>query len=202
MKVLCNECKGLRLNPVSLEVEYKEKNFGRLLETTVDDALILFEMIPKARSILDTLIACGLGYLTLGQEMISLSGGEAQRIKLSAELAKRGTGKTLYLLDEPTTGLHFEDIKKLLLVLHRLVDKGNTMIIIEHNTDVIKNGDYIIDLGPEAGEHGGEIVAEGTPEEVAKNRSSYTGKYLVLAKKDNKPDITTKTNKKNTNRKK
>jgi len=178
VKVICEECKGMRLNPVSLEVEYRGKHFGQLLETTIDEAYHLFEMIPKARLIFDTLIACGLAYLTLGQQMTSLSGGEAQRIKLSAELAKRSTGKTLYLLDEPTTGLHFEDIKKLLSVLHTLVDKGNTMIIIEHNLDIIKNADYLIDLGPEAGDKGGYLVAEGIPEEVAKHPTSYTAKHL------------------------
>lgn len=180
VKIACQECKGLRLNPVSLEVEYKGKSFGKLLETTIDEASQLFEMIPKAKLIFDTLIACGLGYLTLGQEMVSLSGGEAQRIKLSAELAKRSTGKTLYLLDEPTTGLHFEDIKKLLIVLHKLVDKGNTMIIIEHNLDIIKNADYLIDLGPSAGEKGGQIVAFGTPEQVARHPSSLIAPFLKL----------------------
>lgn len=178
VKIVCEDCKGLRLNPVSLEVDYAGKNLGQLLDTTVDDARIVFENHPRITRILDTLISVGLGYLKLGQEMASLSGGEAQRIKLSRELAKRSTGKTLYLLDEPTTGLHSDDIKKLLGVLHRLVDKGNTMVIIEHNLDVIKNADYIIDLGPDAGEHGGEIVTTGSPEEVASNPNSWTGKYL------------------------
>lgn len=178
VKVCCEDCRGLRLNPVSLEVFYAGKNFGQYLDTTVDEARKIFENHPRIVRILDTLIAVGLGYLKLGQEMATLSGGEAQRIKLSRELAKRSTGKTLYLLDEPTTGLHSEDIKKLLVVLHKLVDKGNTIVIIEHNMDVIKNADYIIDLGPEAGEFGGEIIGKGTPEQIIKNKKSWTGKYL------------------------
>ena len=148
------------------------------MTSTVDEARHVFENHPRITRILDTLISVGLGYLKLGQEMATLSGGEAQRIKLSRELAKRSTGKTLYLLDEPTTGLHSDDIKKLLEVLHKLVDKGNTMVIIEHNLDVIKNADYMIDLGPDAGERGGSCMAVGTPEEIAKNPNSVTGKYL------------------------
>lgn len=178
VKVVCEDCKGMRLNPVSLEVTYAGKNLGQYLDTTVEEARAVFENHPRITRILDTLISVGLGYLKLGQEMASLSGGEAQRIKLSRELAKRSSGKTIYLLDEPTTGLHSDDIKKLMVVLNKLVDKGNTMVIIEHNMDVIKNADYIIDLGPEAGEKGGEIVCTGTPEEVAKNKASWTGKYL------------------------
>jgi excinuclease ABC subunit A len=178
VKVVCEDCKGMRLNPVSLEIMYAGKNLGQYLDSTVDEVRAVFENHPRITRILDTLISVGLGYLKLGQEMASLSGGEAQRIKLSRELAKRSSGKTIYLLDEPTTGLHSDDTKKLLGVLHKLVDKGNTMVIIEHNTDVIKNADYMIDLGPEAGERGGNIIAEGTPEEVAKNPDSWTGKYL------------------------
>ncbi len=178
VKVVCEECQGLRLNPVSLEVTYQGRNFGQYLDMTVDEARHIFENHPRITRILDTLIAVGLGYLKLGQETASLSGGEAQRIKLSRELAKRSSGKTLYLLDEPTTGLHSDDIKKLLQVLHKLVDKGNTMIVIEHNLDMIKNGDFVIDLGPDAGERGGEVVAIGTPEEIVKNPNSVTGKYL------------------------
>jgi len=178
IKVVCEDCKGLRLNPVSLEVTYSGKNFGQYLDTTVDDARVVFQNHPRITRILDTLIAVGLGYLKLGQEIASLSGGEAQRIKLSRELAKRSSGKTLYLLDEPTTGLHSDDIKKLLAVLHKLVDKGNTMVIIEHNLDMIKNADYIIDLGPEAGDQGGEIVTLGSPEVVARDPNSWTGRYL------------------------
>ncbi|NGX46174.1 MAG: hypothetical protein K940chlam2_01359, partial [Chlamydiae bacterium] len=178
VKVTCDECRGLRLNPVSLEIRYQGKNFGQLLDMTVTEARELFAVLPKAKRIFDTLISVGLGYLKLGQEMASLSGGEAQRMKLSRELSRRTTGKTLYLLDEPTTGLHPEDINTLLKVLQRLVDKGNTMIVIEHNTDVIKNADHIIDLGPEAGAKGGELICQGTPAEIAAHPSSYTGKYL------------------------
>lgn len=178
VKVVCDQCKGLRLNPVSLEVTYEGKNFGQLLNMTVEEARQFFEIIPKARRIFDTLISVGLGYLKLGQEIATLSGGEAQRMKLSRELSHRGTGKTLYLLDEPTTGLHPDDCVKLLKLIHRLVDKGNTLIMIEHNLDMIKNCDYLIDLGPGAGEQGGEIVCQGTPEIVAHDPFSLTGKYL------------------------
>lgn len=179
VKVVCEDCQGLRLNPVSLQVNYSGKNFGQYLDMTVDDVRKIFENHPRITRPLDTLISVGLGYLKLGQEMASLSGGEAQRIKLSRELAKRSTGRTLYLLDEPTTGLHPDDIKKLLGVLQHLVDKGNTMVIIEHNLDVIKNADYIIELGPEAGEEGGEIVCTGTPEQVAAHKTSWTARYLT-----------------------
>ncbi len=178
VRVKCDQCNGLRLNPVSLEVEYQGKSFGQLLDMTVEETLLTFQMIPKARRIMETLISVGLGYLKLGQEIATLSGGEAQRMKLSRELAHRGTGKTLYLLDEPTTGLHPDDIEKLLALLHRLVDKGNTMIMIEHNIDMIKSCDFLFDLGPGAGEAGGKIIATGTPEQVAKNQKSLTGKYL------------------------
>lgn len=178
IKVVCEDCKGMRLNPVSLEVLYDGKNLGQYLDSTVDEARVAFQNHPRIIRILDTLISVGLGYLKLGQEMASLSGGEAQRIKLSRELSKRSTGKTLYLLDEPTTGLHSDDIKKLLVVLQKLVNKGNTMIIIEHNLDIIKNADYIIDLGPDAGMHGGAVVCEGTPEEVAEHPTSWTAKGL------------------------
>lgn len=178
VKVVCPECKGMRLNPVSLEVKYEGKNLGQYLDLTVDEARVAFQNHPRITRILDTLISVGLGYLKLGQEIVSLSGGEAQRLKLSRELVKRATGKTLYLLDEPTTGLHSDDIKKLLKVLHQLVDRGNTMVIIEHNLDIIKNADYVIDLGPEAGERGGQLICVGTPEEVAEDCNSYTAKYL------------------------
>ncbi len=151
---------------------------GQYLDSTVDEARHTFQNHPRIIRILDTLISAGLGYLRLGQEMASLSGGEAQRIKLSRELAKRSSGKTLYLLDEPTTGLHNDDINKLLEVLHKLVDKGNTMVIIEHHLDVIKNADYIIDLGPDTGENGGELVCCGTPKEAAKHPKSWTEHYL------------------------
>lgn len=178
IRVVCDECKGQRLNPVSLEVQYAGKNFGQYLELTVDEAKLAFQNHPRIVRILDTLISVGLGYLKLGQEIATLSGGEAQRLKLSRELAKRSTGKTLYILDEPTTGLHSDDIIKLLNVLHRLIDKGNTMIIIEHNMDILKNADYIIDLGPGAGEEGGEIIGKGAPEKIIENADSLTGKYL------------------------
>jgi len=176
--IQCEECGGQRLNPSSLEVQYQEKNLGQILQLTAEEARALFPNHPRIVRILDTLISVGLGYLKLGQEIATLSGGEAQRIKLSRELAKRSTGKTLYLMDEPTTGLHSDDICKLLNVLHRLVDKGNTMIIIEHHLDMIKNADYIVDLGPEAGEKGGEVVCVGTPDQIAKNPRSHTGRYL------------------------
>lgn len=178
VRVECEDCKGLRLNPVSLEVNYAGKNFGEYLQLTVDEARLAFANHPRIVRPLDTLISVGLGYLRLGQEMATLSGGEAQRIKLSRELAKRSTGKTLYLLDEPTTGLHPDDIKRLLGVLQRLVDKGNTMIIIEHNLDVIRNADYLIELGPEAGEAGGQIVFSGTPEELVKHPTAWTAHFL------------------------
>lgn len=178
VQVKCDGCEGMRLNPLSLQVQYKGLNFGQLLDTTVDEARRLFETNKRVTRILDTLIDVGLGYLKLGQEMATLSGGEAQRIKLSRELAKRSTGRTLYLLDEPTTGLHSDDIKKLLKVLQRLVDKGNSMVVIEHNIDFINNCDWVIDLGPDAGAHGGKIVAQGTPETVAKHPTSFTGYYL------------------------
>ena len=150
-----------------------------MLESTVSDALPVLENIPLVKQKLQTLVDVGLGYIHLGQSAVTLSGGEAQRIKLARELSKRQTGKTLYLLDEPTTGLHFDDVKKLLEVLHRLTDLGNTAIIIEHNLDVIRNADWIIDLGPEGGEEGGRIIAQGTPEQIARNKKSYTGQALA-----------------------
>ena len=178
VKVVCEDCGGLRLNPTSLEVLYQGKNFGQYLDSTVDECRHVFADHPRIVRILDTLIAVGLGYLKLGQEIASISGGEAQRIKLSRELAKRQTGKTLYLMDEPTTGLHSDDIAKLLVVLHQLANKGNTLVIIEHNTDIIHNADYIIDLGPDAGEAGGEIVAQGTLKQILAHPTSLTAKYL------------------------
>lgn len=178
IRTLCEDCKGLRLNPVSLEVAYQGLNLGQILKKTVEEARVIFENHPKICRILDTLISVGLGYLQLGQEMNTLSGGEAQRIKLSRELAKRSSGRTLYLFDEPTTGLHNEDIAKLLKVLNQLVDKGNTVIMIEHNLDMMKNADHILDLGPEGGEAGGYIVASGTVNEIIHSPESWTGKYL------------------------
>jgi excinuclease ABC subunit A len=176
--VPCEVCKGKRYNRETLEVKYRGKSIADLLDMTVDEALSFFEMIPPIRRKLQTLADVGLGYIHLGQSATTLSGGEAQRVKLATELSKIGTGNTLYLLDEPTTGLHFEDIKMLLNVLNRLVDRGNTVVVIEHNLDVMKTADYIIDLGPEGGDAGGWVVAEGTPEEVAEVVESYTGQFL------------------------
>ena len=180
----CEECKGTRYNRETLEVKYRGKSIAEVLAMSVEEALELFRNIPSIRQKLETLSAVGLDYIKVGQSSTTLSGGEAQRIKLTRELAKRATGKTVYLLDEPTTGLHFHDVKKLIAVLDALVEKGNSVIVIEHNLDVIKSADHLIDLGPEGGDGGGRIIAEGTPEEIARCRKSYTGKYLksVLAK--------------------
>lgn len=178
MYVMCQECKGNRYNRETLEVTYKGKNIANILDMSVEEAHNFFRNIPQIERILRTLRDVGLGYMRLGQSSTTLSGGEAQRVKLAAELAKRATGKTLYILDEPTVGLHFADIKNLLNILNRLCDMGNTVLVIEHNLDVIKTADYIIDLGPEGGEGGGEVVAAGTPEEVTAEERSYTGKYL------------------------
>jgi len=177
--VVCEVCGGRRYNQETLAVKYKGHSIADLLETPVSEALAVLENIPQVRQRLETLADVGLGYLHLGQSAVTLSGGEAQRIKLARELSKRQTGRTLYLLDEPTTGLHFDDVRKLLEVLHRLTDLGNTIIIIEHNLDVIRNADWITDLGPEGGEDGGRIVAQGTPEQVARNKRSYTGQALA-----------------------
>jgi excinuclease ABC subunit A len=177
--VLCEVCGGKRYNHETLAVKYKGYSIADLLESSIADALQVLENIPLVQQKLKTLVDVGLGYIHLGQSAVTLSGGEAQRIKLARELSKRQTGKTLYLLDEPTTGLHFDDVKKLLDVLHRLTDLGNTIIIIEHNLDVIRNADWLIDLGPEGGEDGGKIVAQGTPEQVARVKKSYTGQALV-----------------------
>ena len=178
--VECDVCKGKRFNRETLEVKYKDKSIADVLDMTVDEAHKFFEAIPSIRNRLELLQKVGLGYIHLGQQATTLSGGEAQRIKLSKELSKRATGKTLYILDEPTTGLHFEDINKLLKVLHTLVEQGNSVIVIEHNLDVIKTADYIVDIGPEGGDGGGRIIAQGTPEQVAKVEQSYTAKYLKL----------------------
>ena len=177
--VACDVCKGDRYNRETLEVRFKTKNISEVLEMTIEEAATFFASIPTIKKKLDTLLDVGLGYITLGQSAITLSGGEAQRIKLSRELSKRDTGRTLYVLDEPTTGLHFHDIKQLLVVLHRLRDHGNTIIVIEHNLDVIKTADWIIDLGPEGGDGGGEIVAFGTPEDIIAVKASHTGQYLT-----------------------
>lgn len=174
----CEECKGTRYNRETLEVKYKERSVADVLAMSVDEAIELFSSIPKIRNKLQTLVDVGLGYIKLGQSATTLSGGEAQRIKLTRELSKRATGQTIYLLDEPTTGLHFHDVRKLIQVFSDLVNKGNTVIVIEHNLDVIKSADHIIDLGPEGGDAGGEIVATGTPEQIAANTDSYTGVFL------------------------
>jgi excinuclease ABC subunit A len=176
--VKCDECKGKRYNTETLSVMYKGRNISDVLDMTVDEALQFFENIPAIKRKLQTVFDVGLGYIKLGQSSTTLSGGEAQRVKLASELSKRGTGKTLYILDEPTTGLHFADVQKLLDVLNRLVNLGNTVLVIEHNMDVIKNSDWLIDLGPEGGDEGGNIIVTGTPEQVAKAPGSYTGKYL------------------------
>jgi len=176
--VMCDVCDGRRFNRETLEIIYKERSIYEVLDMTVDEAYLFFKNIPSINNKLSTLIDVGLGYIKLGQNAVTLSGGEAQRIKLSKELSKRSNKNTLYLLDEPTTGLHFHDVNQLIKVLIRLRDEGNTIVIIEHNLDVIKTADWIIDLGPEGGDKGGEIVAEGTPEMVAKSKASFTGQYL------------------------
>ena len=178
MYVQCDECKGTRYNRETLEVKYKGKSIADVLDMTVDEAVVFFDAVPSIKNRLTLLQRVGLGYIKLGQSATTLSGGEAQRIKLSKELSKKATGRTVYILDEPTTGLHFEDIAKLLDVLHQLVDQGNTVIVIEHNLEVIKTADWIVDLGPEGGSGGGSIVVEGTPEKVVQCPESYTGQYL------------------------
>jgi len=176
--VPCDVCKGKRYNRETLEIKYKGKNIHEVLDLTVEDARVFFDAIPALARRLQTLMDVGLSYIRLGQAATTLSGGEAQRVKLAKELSKRDTGKTLYILDEPTTGLHFYDIQQLLNVLYRLRDHGNTIVVIEHNLDVIKTADWIVDLGPEGGIKGGYIIAEGTPEEVASNEKSHTGHFL------------------------
>jgi excinuclease ABC subunit A len=171
-------CHGRRYNRETLEIQYKGKNIHEVLQMTVEQATGFFSAVPVLARKLQTLLDVGLGYITLGQSATTLSGGEAQRVKLALELSKRDTGRTLYILDEPTTGLHFRDTDLLLRVLHRLRDHGNTVVVIEHNLDVIKTADWIIDLGPEGGAGGGSIVAQGTPEEIAQSKASYTGRYL------------------------
>jgi excinuclease ABC subunit A len=177
--VPCDVCKGKRYNRETLDIHYKGKTIHEVLAMTVEDALEFFSPVPAIARRLQTLLDVGLSYICLGQSATTLSGGEAQRVKLARELAKRDTGKTLYILDEPTTGLHFEDIRQLLTVLHRLRDHGNTIVVIEHNLDVIKTADWIVDLGPEGGSGGGQIIAEGTPEQVAKQDVSHTGRFLA-----------------------
>ncbi|MFY9212511.1 MAG: excinuclease ABC subunit UvrA [Aestuariivita sp.] len=182
--VTCETCKGARYNRETLEIKFKGKSIADVLDMTVEDAQEFFKAVPSIREKMDALVRVGLGYIKVGQQATTLSGGEAQRVKLSKELAKRSTGRTLYILDEPTTGLHFEDVRKLLEVLHELVDQGNTVVVIEHNLDVVKTADYLIDIGPEGGDGGGEVVAVGTPEEVAAEERSHTGRYLAPMLKD------------------
>jgi excinuclease ABC subunit A len=177
--VTCDVCKGKRYNRETLDVFYRDKNIADILQMTISEALEFFSAIPPLKQRLSILEDMGMGYLKLGQSATTLSGGEAQRLKLSRELGKRSTGKTLYILDEPTTGLHFVDIQKLLNVINRLVDSGNTVIVIEHDLDIIKSADYIIDLGPEGGDDGGRVIATGTPEKTAKNKNSFTGNFLA-----------------------
>ena len=176
--VPCDVCKGKRYNRETLEIKYKGQSIHEVLEMTVEDACHFFENVPSVAKKLQTLIDVGLSYIKLGQAATTLSGGEAQRVKLSRELSKRDTGQTLYILDEPTTGLHFHDIQQLLHVLHRLRDHGNTIVVIEHNLDVIKTADWVVDLGPEGGDGGGQIVACGTPEQIAGTLESHTGRFL------------------------
>jgi excinuclease ABC subunit A len=176
--VKCDTCSGQRYNRETLDIKYKGKNIHEVLFFTVEQAYDFFKAVPTIERKLKTLLDVGLGYIKLGQNATTLSGGEAQRVKLALELSKRDTGKTLYILDEPTTGLHFEDIRILLKVLQQLVDRGNTVLIIEHNMDVIKSSDWVIDLGPEGGDEGGEIITCGTPEMVAEDKKSYTGHFL------------------------
>ena len=175
----CEVCKGKRYNRETLEVKYKGKSIYDVLNMTVEEAMEFFRHIPSIYRKIETLNDVGLSYIRLGQPSTELSGGEAQRVKLATELSRRSTGKTVYILDEPTTGLHFADVHKLIEILHRLADGGNTVIVIEHNLDVIKTADYIIDIGPEGGDKGGTVIAQGTPEEVAESPVSYTGKYIA-----------------------
>jgi excinuclease ABC subunit A len=176
--VNCEICSGKRYNRETLEIRYKGKSIADVLDMTVDQSVEFFDAHPRIKHVVKTLQDVGLGYITLGQHSTTLSGGEAQRVKLSTELGKRDTGNTMYILDEPTTGLHFQDVQMLINVLNRLVDRGNTVLVIEHNMDVIKIADHLIDVGPEGGVGGGQIIAEGTPEAVAKVKGSWTGKYL------------------------
>ena len=185
--VPCDVCKGKRYNRETLEIRFKDLNISEVLDLTVEDALGFFEAVPAIHRKLQTLMDVGLSYIRLGQAATTLSGGEAQRVKLSRELSKRDTGNTLYILDEPTTGLHFDDIRQLLEVLHRLRDGGNTVVIIEHNLDVIKTADWIIDLGPEGGSGGGQIIATGTPKAVADHKASHTGRFLAPLVTTSKP---------------
>ena len=176
--VQCEVCHGTRYNRETLDIKWNGKNVADVLNMPISEAAQFFHRYPSIARYLDTLVSVGLGYIRLGQSATTLSGGESQRVKLATELQRRSTGGTIYILDEPTTGLHFEDVRKLLVVLQGLVDKGNTVVVIEHNLDVVKSADWIIDLGPEGGSGGGTVVAQGTPEQVSKNEHSWTGKYL------------------------
>ena len=174
----CEECHGTRFNKEALEIEFKGKNIAEVLDMSVSEALAFFKQIPSLKNIFSTLEEVGLGYIKVGQSATTLSGGEAQRIKLADELSRRDTGATLYILDEPTTGLHFDDVSKLLVVLRRLVNKGNTVLVIEHHLDVIASSDWVMDLGPDGGDAGGYLVAEGAPQDIARSKKSYTGQFL------------------------
>jgi len=186
--VTCDVCKGKRYDRETLEVKYRDKSIADVLDLTVEEAAQLFKAVPSIREKMDTLKRVGLDYIRVGQQATTLSGGEAQRVKLSKELSRRSTGRTLYILDEPTTGLHFHDVAKLLEVLHELVEQGNSVVVIEHNLEVIKTADWIIDLGPEGGDGGGEIVAAGPVQQILKEKRSHTAKYLAEAlKKRPKP---------------
>ena len=176
--IACDVCKGSRYNRETLEIKFKNKNIAEVLNMTVDEGCVFFENIPTVKSKLATLKKVGLGYIKIGQQATTLSGGEAQRIKLAKELSKRSTGRTMYILDEPTTGLHTHDIKKLLEILQTFVSQGNTVVVIEHNLDVIKTADWIVDMGPDGGVKGGEIIAEGNPEKIAEINASFTGNFL------------------------
>jgi len=184
--VTCDTCNGNRYNRETLEVKFKGKSIAGILDMTVEEAEIFFKAVPSIREKMVALSRVGLGYIKVGQQATTLSGGEAQRVKLSKELSKRSTGRTLYILDEPTTGLHFEDVRKLLEVLHELVNQGNTVIVIEHNLDVVKTADHIIDVGPEGGDGGGKIIATGTPEMIGNSKKSFTGHYLKAMLKTKK----------------
>jgi excinuclease ABC subunit A len=176
--VTCDVCKGKRYDRETLEVRYRDRSIADVLDMTVEEAADLFKAVPSIRDKMQTLARVGLGYVKVGQQATTLSGGEAQRVKLSKELSRRSTGRTLYILDEPTTGLHFHDVKKLLEVLHELVDQGNSVVVIEHNLEVVKTADWVIDMGPEGGDGGGRIVAQGPPEAILREPASHTGKYL------------------------
>jgi len=176
--VTCDVCKGKRYDRETLEVRYRDKSIADVLDMTVEEAADLFKAVPSIRDKMQTLARVGLGYVKVGQQATTLSGGEAQRVKLSKELSRRSTGRTLYILDEPTTGLHFHDVKKLLEVLHELVDQGNSVVVIEHNLEVVKTADWVIDMGPEGGDGGGTIVAQGPPEAIVREPASYTGQFL------------------------